>query len=321
LSLGFLGAVAILLLAEGSLRPKESTRRLWRDSRQNGRSLFHFLHGYAYSRWPYGYIGSAVGERRGLLWLRVLFAPFLVRALFPIRWAAEYHGKAVPLQTARRLVSVREDVQMAVPQDAIPYENARQLVLQHPQHIAVLDCPCRSSRLNPCLPLDVCLIVGEPFASFIVEHHPDKARAITSDEAIHILEEEARRGHGHYAFFKEAMLDRFYAICNCCSCCCGAVSATRHGTPMIISSGYVCQVDPIACRHCGTCAKTCAFGAIVLVEEVPGVATANQDGTPVVDKGLCVGCGACVATCPSGALSLRLDEEKPEPMELPASAF
>jgi len=96
LALGFLGALIGLFLAEGSLRPKESTRRLWRASRLRGRSLFQFLHGYAYTRWPYGYIGSAIGERRELLWLRALFAPFLVRALFPTRWVAEYHGKAVP---------------------------------------------------------------------------------------------------------------------------------------------------------------------------------------------------------------------------------
>jgi len=314
-ALGVLGVLIGVFLAEGSLRPKVSTKRLWRASRQQGGSLWQFLHGYVYSRWPYGYIGSAIGEKRGLLWLRALFAPFLVRALSPMRWAAEYHGKAVPVQTARRLVSVREEVQMTVPQEAIPFENARQLVLQHPQHIAVLDCPCRMSRKNPCLPLDVCLIVGDPFASFILEHHPDRARAITSDEAIRILEEEARRGHGHYAFFKEAMLDRFYAICNCCSCCCGAISATRHGTPMIISSGYVCQVDADACQGCGACARTCAFGAILL--ERAGGDSSPARGLPRVDTGLCVGCGACVQTCPSGALRLRPDESKPLPLQLP----
>jgi ferredoxin len=319
LGLGFLGALVGLLLAESSLRPKDSTRRLWRASRQQGRSLYQFLHGYAYSRWPYAYIGSAIGERWELRWLRALFAPFLVRALSPMRWVAEYHGKALPLQTARRLLSVHEAVQMTVPQEAIPFENARDLVLQHPQHITVLDCPCRMSRRNPCYPLDVCLIVGEPFASFIVEHHPDRARSITSEEAICILEEEARRGHGHYAFFKEAMLDRFYAICNCCSCCCGAVSATRHGTPMIISSGYVCRVDTAICRKCGTCVRTCAFGAIVL-NQAEGDDASGGVGAPVVDPDLCVGCGACVQTCTTGALSLGMDESKPWPLELPAQA-
>ena len=33
-------------------------------------------------------------------------------------------------------------------------------------------------------------------------------------------------------YYKDAMLGRFYAICNCCSCCCGAMQAHQHGTPM-----------------------------------------------------------------------------------------
>jgi len=310
-----------MVVAEGSLRPQESTRRLWRASWQGSRNrlraLYRFLHGYAYARWPYGYIGSAIGERPNLLWKRILFAPFLARALFPMRWVAEYHGKSVPLQTARRLVSIHEPVQMTVPQAAIPFENARQIILEHPQHIAVLDCPCRLSRKNSCLPLDVCLIVGEPFAGFIVEHHPERARAITSDEAIRIIEEEAARGHGQYVFFKEAMLDRFYAICNCCSCCCGAISATRGRTPMMISSGYVCEVNAAACQRCGACVRTCPYGAITLGEGGSSGPSQGQGGAPIVDVALCLGCGACVHTCPSGALCLRLDERKPVPLELP----
>ena len=35
------------------------------------------------------------------------------------------------------------------------------------------------------------------------------------------------------------MLGRFYAICNCCKCCCGAMQAHLNGVPMLASSGYV----------------------------------------------------------------------------------
>jgi hypothetical protein len=30
--------------------------------------------------------------------------------------------------------------------------------------------------------------------------------------------------------YKDAMLGRFYAICNCCSCCCGAMEALEIQT-------------------------------------------------------------------------------------------
>ena len=68
-----------------------------------------------------------------------------------------------------------------------------------------------------------------------------------SEEAVAILQAEQERGHVHHAFFKDAMLQRFYAICNYCSCCCGAMQAQRNGTPMLASSGYVSRVDEDAC--------------------------------------------------------------------------
>jgi len=282
----------------------------FRQGRQAGRSWWDLLHGYVYARWPYGYIGSAIGERRELIPLRALFAPFLARGLGrrgPQRWAAEYHGKVVPTETATRLIDVREPIDVVLPEQVIPHAGARELVLAAGGPIALLDCPCRLARENPCLPLDVCLIVGDPFASFVLEHHPERARRIDADEALAVLDAEAERGHVHHAFFKEAMLGRFYAICNCCSCCCGAMQAQRNGTPMLISSGYVAQVDVTACIGCGTCAERCPFDAMTV-----------RDGHAFVDTGACMGCGVCVHGCPQGALSLRREGARPAPLEIPS---
>jgi ferredoxin len=121
--------------------------------------------------------------------------------------------------------------------------------------------------------LDVCLVIGEPFAGFVIEHHPERARWITQGEAVEILEAEHERGHVHHAFFKDAMLERFYAICNCCSCCCGAMQAHRNGTPMLASSGYVAQVDNTLCIGCGDCEEYCQFHSISV-----------QDGFSFVDE-------------------------------------
>lgn len=284
------------------LEPRESTRRLWREARAAGQPWWRFAHTWFYARWPYGYIGAAIGERaHKRLWLP-FFAPFLATALNPHRWAASYHGKVVPTGVASRLVEVNEPIAEVVPEQVIPYESARDLILAAPTTIVALDCPCRLARENPCLPLDVCLVVGEPFTSFVLDHHPDRARAITPAEAVVILQAEAGRGHVHHAFFKEAMLDRFYAICNCCSCCCGAISAQRNGTPMVISSGYVAAVDDQACVRCGACAAVCPFDAITGGECV------------AIDADACMGCGVCVKQCPHGALSLQRDQTKPEPL-------
>ncbi len=177
-------------------------------------------------------------------------------------FADTYHGKALPLGVAKQLVSVKQDLTISYPEQVIPYTLARDLILHDPDHIIALDCPCRASRENPCQPVDVCLIVGEPFASMVSEKHPHRSKWITSERAREILEEEEQRGHVHHAFFKDAMLGRFYAICNCCGCCCGAMKAQRNGTPMLASSGYLSRVDAEKCQACGTCAEFCQFDAI-----------------------------------------------------------
>jgi len=224
-----------------------------------------------------------------------------------VDFADTYHGKVVTLEAAKQLVRVQQDINLGDLEHIIPYALARAIVLQHPDHIAVLECPCRASRANPCTPLDVCLIVGEPFASFIVEHQRQRARWITPGEAVDILTAEHQRGHVHHAFFKDAMLGRFYAICNCCSCCCGAMQAQRNGVLMLAASGYVSRSNPELCIGCGTCADHCQFGAISMA-----------DGHSVVDEVACMGCGVCVDLCEQGGLSLFRDASKGTPLEINA---
>ncbi len=286
-------------------------------------STFDKLHGYIYARWPYLYIGIGTGEHplarrlapilaallRVLPGSQTLKPPATNGGLDPNvsthTFADGYHGKVVSLDAASQLVTVNEPVNLPDLEQVIPYVRARDIILQNPDHIVALECPCRSSRENPCLPLDVCLIVGEPFASFVAEHHPSRSRWVSSSEAAGILQAEDERGHVHHAFFKDAMLGRFYAICNCCACCCGAMQAQRRGTPMLASSGYIGQVDEDLCIACGTCAETCQFGAL------------SVDGLYAeIDQKLCMGCGVCVSHCDQEALSLALEPSRGQPLEL-----
>lgn len=301
-----------------------STLEFFKEARKTpGYSWFDALHGYVYGRWTHLYIGIGVGEHP---WAK-RYGPLLARLAgwykrvsrrkqeqtgVPVGaakpgFADTYHGKVMPLDSAKRLVMVKEDIRVPDLEQVIPYQRARSIVLHNPDHIVALECPCRSARPNPCLPLDVCLVVGEPFASFIIEHSPDKARWITPEEAVEILKAEDERGHVHHAFFKDAMLERFYAICNCCACCCGAMQAQRHGTPMLASSGYVAQVDAELCIGCETCQEYCQFGALSM-----------SNYTVVVDFAACMGCGVCVDKCEQGALSLQRVAEKGIPLEIQA---
>jgi len=293
--------------------PRPSTRAFLQEARQTpGFSLFDLLHGYVYGRWPYLYIGIGIGEHPLARLVKSLVR--LLAGLFPskqnkgpnrVTFADTYHGKVVTLEAAKQLVIVNEDIRLLDLEQVIPYALARDIILKNPDHIVVLECPCRASRPDPCLPLEVCLIVGEPFAGFVIEHHPRRARWITSEQAEEILEGEHDRGHVHHAFFKDAMFGRFYAICNCCPCCCGAMHSMRNGTPMLAASGYMCRVEVDLCIGCGVCVETCPFGALDLREEVAEV-----------DQSTCMGCGLCVSTCEVGALSLVRDPSASEPLEI-----
>ena len=306
---------------------KPSTRQFIREARRaRDYSFTDFLHGYVYGRWPYLYIGIGTGEHplaRSYRSLRKRVKQFfpangsepaeeVVRESTPSgqgkpsgTFADGYHGKVVPLESARRLVTVGEDIELPDLEQVLPYPRARDIVMRNPDHITVLECPCRISRKDPCLPLDVCLIVGEPFSSFVLEHHPQRSRRITQSEAVEILQAEQKRGHVHHAFFKDAMLGRFYAICNCCSCCCGAMQSQRNGTPMLTSSGYVALVDELLCQGCSDCSQYCQFGAITMAGP-----------TASIDQQTCMGCGVCVAACTNDALTLERDPAKGEPLEI-----
>jgi Pyruvate/2-oxoacid:ferredoxin oxidoreductase delta subunit len=294
-----------------------STRKFFRASRASKKqTLWDFIHGYIYGRWTYLYIGVAKGRHPAARFLGALFN--IAAHLFPKStaetapskngrptFADGYHGKVMPFDKATKLVTINKPLILPDLEQVIPYHRARSIILENPDHIAVLKCPCRAAQDNPCEPQDVCLIIGEPFVSFIVEHHPDKARKITQQEAVDIMTAEKGRGHVHHAFFKDAMLDRFYAICNCCSCCCGAISAHRNGTPMLAPSGYVAEVDHELCVGCGICSESCQFDAIQV-----------DDGSACVSFEQCMGCGVCVSRCDQDAMRLRRELVKGDPLDI-----
>jgi len=250
------------------------------------------IHGYVYGRWPYQYID------------------FLINVLLPHMspkakrwWADHYHGKVLPTELARRIITLDREIKRTDLERIIPYPIARDIVLKGPPSVTLLDCPCRQARETPCQPTDVCMIVGG--GQFTLEHHPDRSRRITQQEALDLLQAEHERGHVHTAYFKDACDNRFYAICNCCACCCGGLEAmVKHGVPMVASSGYVAEVDEAACIACGDCVSACPFEAIRL------------NGTVTVDWAKCMGCGVCEGQCETDGIMLVLDERKGTPLDV-----
>lgn len=222
-----------------------------------------------------------------------------------------YHGKVVKLQDAIKLITQKQDLQLSLPEKVMPYKLAREVVLKSNGALAVGTCVCRSLSQKPCLPppQEVCLFVGDPFASFIAEENP-LFRRISQEEAIHILEDVHKKGFVHTAYFKKEMGNRFMAICNCCSCCCVGIrmwNLLGGVVPIIAPSGYLAVISD-ECNACASCADgTCKFNAITLDDGA---------GKAVINEAKCMGCGVCVDVCPIGAISLRREPSKGEPLDL-----
>jgi ferredoxin len=274
-----------------------STRRSFRA--EGVRSVFRFQtwHLYVYGCWSTLYVGFLI--HCAFRCLAALGAPGR-------NWLAHrYHGKVLTLDHARALVTVDKPIALQDLEQVIPYKTARRLLLETPLEMAVYECPCRLSRPHPCQPTQVCMIIGQPFVDLVLDHHPRSSRRLSRDEALELLAAEHRRGHVHIAWFKDACLHRFFAICNCCKCCCGGIDAMqRHGIPMVTSSGYVATCDPQKCLACGICSANCPFAAV------------QVNGHAQIDRNKCLGCGVCVGHCDARAMSLVHDPSRGTPLDV-----
>ena len=70
-----------------------------------------------------------------------------------VTFADTYHGKVMPLDAAKRLVTVERDIRVENLERVIPYARARDIVLQHPDHITVSEIATRASAMSQTKPM------------------------------------------------------------------------------------------------------------------------------------------------------------------------
>jgi ferredoxin len=228
-----------------------------------------------------------------------------------------YHGKVVRLADARKIITVNRNIELRNLDQVIPYRHAKDLILVNPHNIVAYECPCRGLKENPCRPTEVCLIVGEPFTDLLRMVQPFRSRRISQEEALQILQEEDARGHVHTAWFKSAMIDRFYAICNCCKCCClGMKFMATYSMKMLLPSGYSACIGE-GCIGCGACVSSCQFEALVLIDSAADE-TERRKCSVIAAK--CFGCGICERRCARRCITLMRDPSKGVPLDIEALA-
>ena len=292
---------------------KPSTKAFFRL--HGWRNFLDFVHGYIYAKWPNRYLGIISGrafrKRR-----HSSVQPPGSRSIQPVsaveKWFEErYHSKILTNEDAGKIIQLDRPLRVQNPERVIPYEIANRIVLDTPGSLAVMVCPCRETMGEvACGPKDVCMVVGKPFVDFVVEHGTNGARKVSREEGVEVLNKARDRGWVHTAWFKDAMAGRFYAICNCCSCCCipaRAMNRTGYEARYIAPSGYVAVMDSDACTGCGGCDSICAFGAM-----------SDDTGNVVIDPEKCFGCGVCANLCPNGAATMVLAPVKGIPFDIEA---
>jgi len=195
----------------------------------------------------------------------------------------------------------------------LDYERATE-VIETASHIGVGMCYCRHKQEHlgrACdAPMDICMTFNGSAESLTRHGH---ARAVDRSECMDLLDEAYEQG---LVQFGENVQQRVSFICNCCGCCCEALTAQRRFAHLhpVHTTNWEPQVEADACNGCGRCVQACPVEAMSLV-------SANDPQRPRrsaarLDPDVCLGCGVCVRACNEGALHL---EARPERVITPAN--
>lgn len=184
----------------------------------------------------------------------------------------------------------------------LDYERATQ-VIKTASHIGISTCYCRhkmSHMGRDCdAPKEICMTFNS-VASSLIKY--DYARRVEVPECLELL--ETAYSHNLVQFGDNVREDVNF-ICNCCGCCCEAMTTARKFAILqpVHTTNFIPKIQDEACTGCRKCVTVCPVEAMSLV-------SANDPHHPKkkkarVNENICLGCGICARVCPENCIGLK----------------
>jgi formate hydrogenlyase subunit 6/NADH:ubiquinone oxidoreductase subunit I len=189
----------------------------------------------------------------------------------------------------------------------LDYERATQ-VINTASHIGISTCYCRHKMAHmgrDCdAPKEICMTFNS-VASSLIKY--DYARRVEVSECLELL--ETAYSHNLVQFGDNVREDVSF-ICNCCGCCCEAMTTTRKFAILqpVHTTNFIPKIQDEVCTGCIKCVTVCPVEAMSLV-------SANDPHHPKkkkarVNEKICLGCGICARVCPENCIGLESRDQR-----------
>ncbi len=189
----------------------------------------------------------------------------------------------------------------------LDYERASN-VITSADHIGISLCYCRHKKQHideSCdAPLDICMTFNDT-AQGLIRH--GFARQVDTAEGLDTLQ----IAYEHNLIqFGDNCREGGNFICNCCGCCCEALSAARRFDTLnpLHTTNFVPVIREEDCTGCGKCINACPVEAMTLVSAHDSTKPKRKKAR--LNEDICLGCGVCARVCDTGGIIMQPREQR-----------